>query len=423
MIFVLSTAYERFDLAQRAIPLGIFAYLVKPVSKKTFFATLDTVRDTLETRVPIYEPQDDLEAERQFLRKTIWKEIAPAEWERCKERFKLPSDKGIVLMIELDQDQEKWCGKIAEKLSLRYHCCYDIMLNRGLFLISADVNRDLLKAQAETALKELLLPPIIYFYGLGSPHRGPELHLSCGEALRELQDKRNRTDIQLRERLRIIQLRHKIGIAEGGEVKKLFNALWEEVFASYDFILAQAKMAAVFMFLLDDCTGSYSGHSDEEPLFNAVEEIMRLKDLTEWEHWAGDAFEKLLRQATLRRSGNFPLPLIKAIEFIHEHYTEGLQLSAAADAAQISPAYLSRLFSEHLKTTFIDYITDLRIENAEKLIRESKMNMKEVAFAVGYQDPNYFSKIFRKATGLPPTSYAAEKRDLVPPPPRGTKSL
>ena len=45
-VFILSTAYERFDLAQRAMPLGIFSYLVKPVSKKTFLATLDSVRST-----------------------------------------------------------------------------------------------------------------------------------------------------------------------------------------------------------------------------------------------------------------------------------------------------------------------------------------------------------------------------------------
>ncbi|MDR0718358.1 MAG: helix-turn-helix domain-containing protein, partial [Treponema sp.] len=376
---------------------------------------LDTVRETLETRIRIHDPQNDPELERQFLRKTIWKAIAPEEWSRCKERFKLPSDKGIVLMVELDQDQEKWCEKIAEKLSLRYHCCYDIMLNRGLFLISADLSRDALRGQIEPLFKELFPSSspnaITYFYGVGDLRHGPDLYLSCNEALRELQDKRNLTDLQLRERLRIIQLRHKIGITGAGEAKKLFNALWEEAFASHDFTLAKAKMAAVFMLFIDDCTGCYSGHSDEEPLFNAVEEIMPLKDVAEWERWAAEAFEKLLFQATLRRSGNFPLPLVKAIEFIHAHYTEGLQLSAAADAAQISPAYLSRLFSEHLKTTFIDYITDLRIENAEKLIRESRMNMKEIAFAVGYQDPNYFSKIFRKATGLPPTSYAIEKRD------------
>jgi two-component system response regulator YesN len=50
------------------------------------------------------------------------------------------------------------------------------------------------------------------------------------------------------------------------------------------------------------------------------------------------------------------------------------------------------------------------MEKAEKLILEGKMNVKEVAFAVGYQDPNYFSKIFKKTTGVLPTVYAAEKR-------------
>jgi two-component system response regulator YesN len=50
MIFILSTAYERFDLAQRAIPLGVFAYLVKPISKKTFLSSLERVREYLDVR-------------------------------------------------------------------------------------------------------------------------------------------------------------------------------------------------------------------------------------------------------------------------------------------------------------------------------------------------------------------------------------
>ena len=51
-IFILSTAYERFDLAQRALPLGVFLYLVKPISKKTFLTTLDSVRLHLDKKQP-----------------------------------------------------------------------------------------------------------------------------------------------------------------------------------------------------------------------------------------------------------------------------------------------------------------------------------------------------------------------------------
>jgi two-component system response regulator YesN len=169
-------------------------------------------------------------------------------------------------------------------------------------------------------------------------------------------------------------------------------------------------MIPVFMFLMDDCTGCYLDNTDAAPLFDAAGEIMAIPDISAWEAWAGQAFEKLLFQAALRRSNTFPVPLAKAIEYVHAHYAGGIQLGDAADAAQVSPAYLSRLFSEHCKTTFIDYVTELRIENAEKLLRESKMNIKEVAFASGYQDPNYFSKIFRKFTGLSPMAYAGEAK-------------
>jgi two-component system response regulator YesN len=288
-----------------------------------------------------------------------------------------------------------------EQLSRRYHCRYDFNLNQRFCLILGDIEKDELEASVEKVLRETL-PVQEYDYGIGGLYHGSELYQSCGEALEDLHRKLNRSGAQTRERQRIIQLRRKTGIAPAEETVKLFEDLWKEIFGSRDFVVAKAKMVSVFMFLMDDCSGCYSGHAENPPPFNAAEEIMALPDLAAWEAWAAPAFEQIQRQANLRRSGSFPLPLVKAIEYIHDHYAESIQLPDAADAAQVSAAYLSRLFSEHLKTNFIDYITELRIAQAEKLIRESRMNIKEIAFAVGYQDPNYFSKIFKKITGLSP---------------------
>jgi two-component system response regulator YesN len=409
MVFILSTAYERFDLAQRAIPLGVFDYLVKPVSKRTFLEALDKVREHLDAR-----PKDAASAGEdpgeQFLRKTIWKEIAEDDWERCRERFTLPSDKGIVCLLELGDDEAALAERLAEKLSFRCRCMHDTILNRSLFFISGDISREAMERQLEAALKEILPPEASPRCGIGSPCRGPELYRSCNEALGELSGKRGRAEMQTLERLRLAQLRRKIGIADPEEMKKLFTLLWEDIFAADDFTLARAKMIPVFMFLLDDCTGCYGEAADEPPLLFPAEDIMALKTMDEWKTWADYAFDEILRHATLHRSGNFPLPLVKAIEYIHGHYTEGIQLGDAAGAAQVSPEYLSRLFSEHLKTNFTGYLTELRIERAEKLLRESLMNIKEVAYAVGYQDPNYFSKIFRKITGLLPTQYGQAGR-------------
>jgi two-component system response regulator YesN len=137
---------------------------------------------------------------------------------------------------------------------------------------------------------------------------------------------------------------------------------------------------------------------------------MPLENISEWEAWSENGFDKIYDLFARQRAGNFPLPLVKAIAYIQERYTEQIQLTDTAEAAQVSTAYLSRLFSEHLRINFIDFITELRVEKAEKLIRETRMTIKEISYAVGYQDPNYFSKLFRKMTGLPPTVYAAENR-------------
>jgi two-component system response regulator YesN len=408
--FIVSTAYERFDLAQRAIPLGVFSYLVKPVSKKTFLSTLDSVKAMLEKRSPKSAPGAADLAERQFLKETIWKEIGRDEWERYRDFFALHSDKGVVCLVEVEDDPSRWCLEIAGKLSYRHRCLYTQHLNRGLYLIPEDVDRDTLLSHLEIAVKATIPESLFRAYGAGRVHRGPELYRSCTEALDELNKKKSFADVRLRERMRILQIRRKIGIAPQEETRVLFIEFWEETFASYDFDIAKGKMTAFFSLLADDCTGCFSGHTEEEPPLSAAEEIMPLRDLTEWSEWSLQAFNKLYNAFALHRSGKFPLPLAKALEFLNERFSDQLQLSSVAEAAQVSAAYLSRLFSEHLHITFIDFLTELRIEKAEKLIRESKMNIKEVAYAVGYQDPNYFSKIFRKTTGVPPTVYAAEKR-------------
>ncbi|GHV60940.1 hypothetical protein AGMMS49587_03770 [Spirochaetia bacterium] len=412
MVFILSTAYERFDLAQRAIPLGVFEYLVKPVSKKTFFAALEKVREHLDARTaePEQEPEGGIQ---RYLRKTIWKAAGQGEWEQYREKFAFPSDKGIVCILELGEAAETYGNTIMEKLSLRYHCRHDFNMNQRFCLMLGDIDRDELEACVEKVCRETL-PGEEYDYGIGGLYHGSELFQSCGEALEDLRRKLNGNGaggLQNRERQRIIQLRRKTGIAPPEETVKLFDDLWKDVFGSREFAVAKAKMVSVFMFLMDDCTGCYSGHVEVSPPFNAAEEIMALPDLAAWEGWAASAFERIQRQANLRRSGSFPLPLVKAIEYIHDHYAESIQLSDAADAAQVSAAYLSRLFSEHLKANFIDYITELRIGQAEKFIRESRMNIKEIAFAVGYQDPNYFSKIFKKITGLSPRTFGARAEE------------
>ena len=112
---------------------------------------------------------------------------------------------------------------------------------------------------------------------------------------------------------------------------------------------------------------------------------------------------RLLANIAEQKTDELPPPLQKAISYIHSHYSEPIYLGSVADACSISTGYLSHLFSEQMDTTFVNYLNRYRIDRAEELLKEKKLSIKEVAYRTGYQDPNYFSRIFRKIKNLSPS--------------------
>jgi two-component system response regulator YesN len=95
----------------------------------------------------------------------------------------------------------------------------------------------------------------------------------------------------------------------------------------------------------------------------------------------------------------------RAKVWIKEHYRKELSMEQAADYVNLSPFYFSKLFKKHVGETFIDYLTRLRIEEAKELISNELLSLKEVCYEVGYNDPNYFSRVFKKVAGMSPTEY------------------
>jgi len=95
----------------------------------------------------------------------------------------------------------------------------------------------------------------------------------------------------------------------------------------------------------------------------------------------------------------------EAITYIRQHYGETLTLEGLAQKVFISPFYLSHLFKEELGLTFVEYLTRVRVEEAKQLLAMGSLSVLGVAEKVGYEDASYFSKIFRRATGLSPSQY------------------
>lgn len=409
-VFVLSTAYERFDLARRAIPLGVYAYLVKPISKKDFIDTLEGVRSLLAKRRSMRISRQDGALAQQFLREEVWKSITPERWAVLRESLCLDSDKGLVAFIGIDSEGEGALSAVNAELAFRRRFLTIEHLGLGMYFFPGDLDREVVGRDISDAIASRLPSASIVLIGVGSARPGCELHLSCAQALAELNERREGADVRLRERLRIIEIRRKIGLSSFEEVDSVFTEYWEEVFGAYDFGVAKAKMVALLTLIADDCTDLYKSHSSSAPasLPAIADEIAPLADLPSWIAWSGSAFRGIYQCACRSKAGRYPAPLVKAMAFIDERLAEQIRLSDAAEAASVSPAYLSRLFGECLGSNFVDYLTALRVEKAERLIREGAMSVKEVAAGVGYPDPNYFSKVFRKIVGISPSMYRTE---------------
>ncbi len=98
--------------------------------------------------------------------------------------------------------------------------------------------------------------------------------------------------------------------------------------------------------------------------------------------------------------------ILKAKKYIEENYADqNTTLTTVADAVAMSPNHFSAIFSHECKTTFIEYLTNVRIEKAKKLMKETEMKGYDIAYECGFSDPHYFSYIFKKNTGLSPREF------------------
>ena len=103
-------------------------------------------------------------------------------------------------------------------------------------------------------------------------------------------------------------------------------------------------------------------------------------------------------------------PIIKKVcAYVDENLSSDISLETAADFAGVSSFYLSKLFKEEKGETFINYISDKRLEKSRQLLETTELSIKEITAEVGYNDQNYFSRIFKSKYGLSPKEYRKVK--------------
>ncbi|WP_256762035.1 response regulator [Cohnella sp. WQ 127256] len=96
----------------------------------------------------------------------------------------------------------------------------------------------------------------------------------------------------------------------------------------------------------------------------------------------------------------------QAVDYIRLNYhQEDLSINVLSEQMDMNPTYFSKLFKKEIGSTFTDYVTKTRLEQAKRDLRETALRVNEIAYRVGYRDPFYFSTLFKKHTGVNPSDF------------------
>ena len=96
--------------------------------------------------------------------------------------------------------------------------------------------------------------------------------------------------------------------------------------------------------------------------------------------------------------------------YLREHLAEEISLSVLADEFHLSAQYISQLFKSEIGVNFLAYLTDIRMENAKKLLLSTSLSIAEISEQCGYGDYRVFTKVFKKSEGTTPSRY---RRDFL----------
>ena len=100
----------------------------------------------------------------------------------------------------------------------------------------------------------------------------------------------------------------------------------------------------------------------------------------------------------------------QALEYFHRHYMENISIADYAQSRSMSVSWFLRCFKQRTRQSPMQYITMLRINNAVNLLNNTSCNVTQIASMVGYENPLYFSRIFRKVKGVSPSQYRKKHR-------------
>jgi two-component system response regulator YesN len=426
-VSILITAYERFDIAREAFGLGIFAYLLKPVTPAQLMSVLDDARREVDlNRQREREHLEVLSRTERYQSRMreclialmVGGSLGPEELRSACGEISLDPDAPVrLLMFEWRSagdgpGQRAAFDHFLTQFGYAYLNLSGMIQHRRIYLLlPSNPEQDALS----DALTQIIRRDPRRYAGLQISWASRALEsadqiplaareLACGplsplgESTEPIADIPGtvQPSADLADRLERLLLSGDTNRAfevltgmarDGGMVPQL---LYELALRMFSLLYAREEEQAVNRWLRQSAVADAGNPSEVDG-------------------WIRDQLRQLAELYRIKLETN---PLIReALLYVEEHFHESFGLEDAAEHCGVSPQHLSKSFSQHMGLSFVDYLTRMRIQHAVELFRKGNSSISEVAASSGYADANYFSRIFKKHQGVSPSSFVESVRE------------
>ncbi|ULO09041.1 response regulator [Paenibacillus sp. 19GGS1-52] len=208
-----------------------------------------------------------------------------------------------------------------------------------------------------------------------------------------------------------LQVQSMVYAFQSKEITEYIEQLFEQLAVRRDAELVQIislELLMILMTLWPDV--SKDAQQVLELKKRYFEELSQLETLEQSRLWFIQAFDTLVQHMIEIYKGDRS-SIIKATQYIQQYYHQEISLQSISSLVHLSKNYFANLFKKEVGESFLEYLTRIRIEKAKTLLT-GELKAGEVGGLVGIQDPKYFSKVFKKITGLSPSEYRSLVREI-----------
>lgn len=459
-ILILS-GYDEFEYAKKAIKIGVTEYLLKPISAAKLTEVLNAVADTIRQEneeknlLETYfaEMRENTERDKMKLfEKLLIGDLSMGESLEAGERFGMNLGascyKIVLFKILANLENHVYAEQMIDACSAVEEAASIIegvyVFQRGVegwaFLLTAQDEKSMeesakiLYQNLKQAMKNYT--QLEYFGGIGSTvPRIRSLKQSFREADRafaarfveeanQIISQKEFENSQMEEGLKM-QGVVQIGKSREMLQKFLSNGTREEVKAFSDAYISRIEeenirstmvrqyvVIDVCIVILSFCERISSANRLQEEAEELQKMMQKIHSLSEIKKYVVRLLNEAIELRDAESGRRYSDLIAAAKKEIENHYmTEEISLNTVAISVGMSPSYFSSIFSKEAGKTFVEYLTEVRIEKAKEFLMCSSMKTSEIGYEVGYKDPHYFSYIFKKVQGCSPKEYRARGKE------------